>query len=82
MYIYIYIYTLYLQVSFRLGMLLHPNVSPEDGSVSGGTFDSAFGPTKNVTHLAQAIVDLMATPDVGECGVAAGSHGWGAALTG
>ncbi len=47
-------------------MLLHPNVSGEDGSVCGDIMSAVFGPTKNVTHLAQAIVDFLATPNLGK----------------
>jgi hypothetical protein len=53
------------QINFKIGMLLHPNVSPADGSVCEALMTAVFGPTKNISHLAQAIVGFLAAPNLG-----------------
>ena len=41
-------------MSFRPGVLYHPNVS-KDGEICSDTIAKSFGPTKNVTDLARMV---------------------------
>lgn len=42
------------QMSFRPGVLYHPNVS-KDGEICGDTIAKTFGPTKYITDLARMV---------------------------
>lgn len=50
------------QMEFPPGMLYHPQVSLKEGKLCSEDISKAFGPTKNVTHLAQLVQALLAAP--------------------